>query len=163
MKTVLAIAVLFLALPVCAQHVHGEGRLDVVIDRDQLTLSLELPLDAAVGFERAPRNEAERAALASAGRALHALPFAPNPTARCALQAKDISLPYLDGKAPAAGEHVDIVASYVFRCADPAALKSVETTLFKDFKRLYRLASRRVGPSGQGAMRLTPNRPSLTW
>ena len=68
MKTVLAIAVLFLALPVCAQHVHGEGRLDVVIDRDQLTLSLELPLDAAVGFERAPRNEAERAALANAGR-----------------------------------------------------------------------------------------------
>ena len=95
--------------------------------------------------------------------ALHALPFAPNAAARCALQAKDISLPYLDGKAPAAGEHVDIIASYVFRCADPAALKSVETTLFKDFERLYRLTSRRVGPSGQGAMRLTPNRPSMTW
>jgi len=162
MKYALTIALLLPALPAFAQHVHGEGRLDVVIERESLTLHLELPLDVAVGFERAPRNAAEKAALASAGRVLEAPPFAPSAAARCLLHSKQVSLPFADGKAPA-GEHADIVASYVFRCADAGALKSIETTLFTDFKRLYRLASRRVGPSGQGAMRLTPNRPALTW
>jgi hypothetical protein len=39
----------------------------------------------------------------------------------------------------------------------------VETTLFKSFKRLYRVEARRVGPVGQGAARLTPKNPVLSW
>jgi hypothetical protein len=57
-----------IALPAHAQHAHGEGRLDVVIDKDSIAINLELPLDAAVGFERAPRNEREKAALAADGQ-----------------------------------------------------------------------------------------------
>ena len=110
MKYALTIALLLPALPAFAQHVHGEGRLDVVIERESLTLHLELPLDVAVGFERAPRNAAEKAALASAGRVLEAPPFAPSAAARCLLHSKQVSLPFADGKAPA-GEHADIVAS----------------------------------------------------
>jgi hypothetical protein len=48
------------ALPAQAQHAHGEGKLDVVIDKDSIAINLELPLDAAVGFERAPKNDAKR-------------------------------------------------------------------------------------------------------
>lgn len=141
------------------RHVHGEGRLEAVLDRETLTLSLELPLDAAVGFERAPKNDREKAALAAAEKTLNdpAL-FQPVAAARCTLQSAQVDMPAFDD-----GGHADIDATHVFRCADPAALTAVETTLFKSMKRLYRLEAQRAGPGGQGAQRLTPNRPVLNW
>lgn len=156
-------AILFLALPAAHaqhKHVHGEGRLDAAIDKDTITLNLELPLDAAVGFERAPKSDKEKAALAAAEKALNdaAALWLPTPDARCAVQSVAVGMPKFDG-----GGHADIDAQYVFRCASPAALKGIETTLFKQFRRLYRLEAQRVGPAGQGAQRLTPKQPVLGW
>ncbi len=152
------------ALPAYAGkgHAHGEGKLDVSIERDSITLTLELPLDAATGFERAPKNEQERTALAAAEKALRdpAL-FLPTPAARCTAQAPQVTMPAFDGKQ--GDGHGDIDATYGFRCAAPAELKSIETTLFKNFRRLYRVEARRVGPAGQGAARLTPKNPVLSW
>ncbi|MEW6163915.1 MAG: DUF2796 domain-containing protein [Pseudomonadota bacterium] len=164
MKThiLLTAALLLAASAAQAQHrhVHGEGRLDVAIDKDTITLDLELPLDAAVGFERAPKHAREKAALAEAERILNdaAALWRPTPAAGCAVQSAAVGMPQFDG-----GGHADIDASYVFRCAAPAALKSVETTLFKQFKRLYRLETQRAGAAGQGAQRLSPKNPVLNW
>jgi hypothetical protein len=143
-------------------HVHGEGKLDVSIEKDSITLALELPLDAAVGFERAPKTDQEKAALTTAEKALRdpAL-FRPTPAAQCTAQPAQVTMPAFDGKQ--GDGHGDIDATYRFRCAAPAALKSVETTLFKSFKRLYRVEAQRVGPTGQGAARLTPKNPVLNW
>ena len=158
------LALAALSLPALAEkgHVHGEGSLEVVIDKGNLSLRLELPLDVAVGFERAPRNDKEKAALAAAQQVLSdpAL-FAPTPAAGCKAEPARVEMPMFDGKKPA--EHADIEATHAFRCATPAALKSVETTIFKRFKQLYRLEARRAGPSGQGAARLTPKNPVLAW
>ncbi len=151
-------------------HVHGEGKLDVAIDKEQITLNLELPLDAAVGFERAAKNDKEKAALAAADKALKdAALFLPTPAANCTLQSMEIKVPFTGGMDQhdhaheGESHHADIDANYVFRCANPAVLKGIETTIFKSFKRLYRLEVQRAGPSGQGAMRLTPNKPVLNW
>ena len=152
-----------LALPAQAQHAHGEGMLDVVIDKDSIAINLELPLDAAVGFERAPRNEREKAALAAAERTLgDAALFVPMPAANCTAQPPKVVMPAFGAKAGNDG-HGDIDASYVYRCANPAALKSIETGIFKQFKRLYRLEAQRAGPGGQGKQRLTPKNPVLAW
>lgn len=165
MKTLLCSALLLVltsAVHAGKGHVHGEGRLDVAIDKDQLTISLELPLDAAVGFERAPKNEAEKAALEATAQALNtAALFTPTPAANCTAQPVKLVMPTFDGKG--GQDHADIDATYSFRCAAPAALKSIETGIFKQFKRLYRLETRRVGPGGQSAMRLTPKQPILIW
>lgn len=151
-----------LALPAQAQHAHGEGRLDIVIEKDRLAMNLELPLDAAVGFERAPKNDKEKAALAAARQAVAdpAL-FVPTPLAGCKADVPKVVLP--DFGKTSGEQHADIEASHTFQCTNPAALKSVETTLFKSFKRLYRLEARRAGPSGQGAARLTPKNPVIAW
>ncbi len=156
------------------KHVHGEGRLEVVIEKDSVSLRLELPLEAAVGFERAPKTDKEKSALTASdktlkdGLALWQLTSA----AQCVLQSTHVDTPFLastaEAKASPAGQkghegHADIEASYVFRCANPSALKNLETTLFKSFKRLYRLEAQRVGPNGQGAGRLTAKQPVLTW
>lgn len=158
------LALTALSLPALAEkgHVHGEGSLEVVIDKGNLSLRLELPLDVAVGFERAPRNDKEKAALAAAQQALSdpAL-FSPTPAAGCKPEPARVEMPTFDGKKPA--EHADIEAAHAFRCATPAALKSVETTIFKSFKRLFRLEAKRAGPAGQGAGRLTPKTPVLAW
>lgn len=143
-------------------HVHGEGRLDAVLDKDRLELRLELPLDVAVGFERAPRSDKEKEAIAAAARQLAdpAL-FRPGAAAGCRAETPRVELP--DFRAGKGGEHGDIVATHVFRCASPASLKAVETALFQHFKRLYRIEAQRVGPAGQGAARLAPKNPVLTW
>ena len=150
-------------LPAHAQHAHGEGKLEVVIDQDNITIKLELPLDAAVGFERAPINEREKAALAAAEKTLgNASLFVPTAAANCKAEAPRIVMPAFGTKAGHDG-HGDVDASYSYRCANPAALKGIETSIFKSFKRLYRLDAQRVGPAGQGAARLTPKNPVLAW
>lgn len=163
--TLLAASLLFVlpAAHAAKAHVHGEGKLDVAIDKDQITLNLELPLDVAVGFERAPKNDKEKAALAAADKTLKdvAALFVPSPAAQCTVISADVKVPDLGGSDK--HDHADIDANYVFRCANPAALNGIETTLFKSFKRLYRLETQRSGPSGQGALRLTPNKPVLSW
>ncbi len=155
-------ASLILATPARAHkaHVHGEGKLDVAIDKDVITLNLELPLDAVTGFERAPKNDKEKAALTNAEKLFNdaSALFVPTPAAQCAVHATEVGMPKFDG-----GEHADLSARYVFHCANPAALKGIEATLFKHLKRLYRLETQRIGPSGQGAQRLTPKQPVLTW
>lgn len=159
---ILLTVLLALTPPAHAQHrhVHGEGRLGVAIDRDAITISLELPLDAAVGFERAPTNDKQRAALAEVEQLLGnagAL-FTPTAAARCVPRKVSVDMPKFDG-----GDHADIDAEYQFTCTEPAALKGIETSIFKSFKRLYRLDVQRSGPVGQGAQRLTPKNPNLNW
>ncbi len=162
MKPLPLVAALFVAPIVLAQHrhVHGEGMLDVAIDRDMISLSLELPLDATVGFEHAPKNDKERTALAATEQVLKgaAVLFIPTPEAKCTPAEVKVGMPNFDGNG-----HADIEADYVFRCANPAALKGIDTALFTQFKRLYRLEARRTGPTGQGAARLTPKKPVLNW
>lgn len=162
MKRTILLAALLCAMPALAQHkhVHGEGKLDASIDKDTITLELELPLDAAIGFEHAPKNDKQKAALAAVEKNLKdtAALWLPTPAANCAVQSAEVGMPKFDG-----GEHADVDARYVFRCANPAALKGIETTIFKQFKRLYRLEVQRVGPAGQGAQRLTPKNPVLGW
>ena len=161
MKLSILVAVLLAAPLAHAQHkhVHGEGKLDVAIDKGTVSISLELPLDAAVGFERAPKNDKERAALAGIEKLLKdASLFAPTAAAKCAPTRVEVGMPKFDG-----GEHADIDAEYEFACAEPAALKGIETSIFKSFQRLYRLEAQRSGPTGQGAQRLTPKNPTLSW
>lgn len=142
------------------KHVHGEGKIEAVLDSGKITLTLELPLDTTVGFERAPKNDKEKAALTDAEKALKdAAPlFLPSAAAKCTLSSVQVEMPVFKGK-----EHTDIDAEYVFSCGEPSALKGIETTIFKSFKRLYRLEAQLVGPKGQGTQRLTPKAPTLRW
>lgn len=171
MKTPFLLAALLVPSLAFAQHKHGEGRLDVAIDKHTISLALQLPLDAAVGFERAPKNDKEKAALAATAKALSdaATLFVLTPAAGCTGQAVEVKVPFTGGadRHDHAHEgdthHADIDAKYTFSCTNPAALKGMDTSIFKSFKRLYRLEVQRTGPTGQVAARLTPKKPRLNW
>lgn len=141
------------------KHVHGEAQLQATIHQSQMILQLALPLEVAVGFERQPRTDAEKSALIQAEKALQnatAL-WQPTAAANCQVKKVDVTMPTLDGA------HADITAQYHFECAQPQALKAIETTLFQSFKRLYRIETQRIGPNGQGAARLTPKKSVINW
>jgi hypothetical protein len=162
-------------------HVHGRGTLDVAVDGSILTLRLESPLDSFVGFERAPRNDKERAAVRRMAQALRAESvFVPSPAAKCRLQEVRLESPVLDasllapagtpGESAASGAgsgsrkgHVEIAGEYVYECADAAALRAVEVRLFEAFKRLERLDAQVASPQGQTGARLTAKSRTLTW
>jgi hypothetical protein len=152
-----------LPCPLQAQHAHGEGKLDIAIDKDgsPSTWNCRWTWRSASSARRRttrkrprwpPRQDLADPAL-----------FMPTPAAACKVRngRSRQCMPIRQGRAET--QHADIDATYEFRCANPAALKSVETTIFKSFKRLYRLEARRAGPAGQGAARLTPKNPVLAW
>ena len=142
------------------KHVHGEARLEIAIDKESVELALEMPLDSAVGFEHAPKDAQQKAALDDALRRLGeagAL-WRLSSQAGCTLKSAQVETPQFG-----ADGHADLDADYVFLCARPGELKSIETTLFKAYPRLHRIESQWVGPTGQGMRTLTPKQPALKW
>lgn len=77
-------------------HVHGIAKLDVIAEGASLVLRLETPLENLVGFERAPRNSKEQAAVRKMADALRSdKAFVPTRGARCKLGAVNLESPVL--------------------------------------------------------------------
>ena len=143
-------------------HEHGVVKLDVALEGPQLTLAVEMPLDSLLGFERAPRNDAERKAAAAALEKMRdgAGLFRLDTAAQCTLARATVEAPVLE-RAPVAGakadEHAELEATYVFRCAQPARLAALEVLLFDAFRRVSRVDVQAALPHGQRKASLRRN------
>jgi len=159
--SVLVVPLFALAAPA---HVHGVARMDLAVDGNKLTLSMEMPLDNTVGFEHLPNNDAQKTALAESMKTLRNASdlFVPTAAAECKVESANVGDPFPGGKAKADG-HADVDADYVFHCAQPAALKGLETTLFKHFSRLHRIDVQRATAGGQGAATMSAEHPNMSW
>jgi len=168
MKTfaLLAPTLAALLLPMSAAahkaHVHGAAALTMAVDGGTLSITLEAPLDGFVGFERPPRNDAERKTAAEAMARLKdgAALFRPDAAAGCTLAEASVDAPVLQPGAKAAGEHADLDASYSFRCSNPQALRNVDVALFDAFQRLTRIEVQVAGAKAQS--KSTLRRPART-
>lgn len=134
-------ASLLLALPLAAlagggAHVHGLAKLDVAVDGHRITLHLSTPLDNLVGFERAPRNDAERRRVDAAVARLRDGDrlFAFDAAAGCRMSDVTLDSPVLGlGGTPAGaakGGHAELHASWDFDCRDAAQAAQVQVGLF---------------------------------
>jgi hypothetical protein len=157
--------------PAAAQHKahqHGLLKLDVAVEGALLSVSLEAPPDSLVGFERAPRTEAEkRAAAESLARMRDAASlFKPDAAAQCTVAGAEVRAPVLEGSAkPGAkdgkeDEHADLEAGYRFQCAQPAQLRTLDVGLLDAFKRIQRIETQVVTAKGQS--KITLKRPART-
>jgi hypothetical protein len=146
-------------------HEHGALKLDVAIEGNKLTIAMEAPLDNLLGFERAPRTDAERKAAADVlarlrnpnqGKSL----FSADAAAQCTLSKADVQAPVLEpGAKPAPkDEHADLDASYEFSCAQPAELRSLDVGLFDAYKRIQRIDVQVAGAKSQS--KVTLKRPT---
>jgi hypothetical protein len=178
--TLLSLSLLaFAGAPGAAQahkaHSHGVAQLEVAVDGPTITLKLTSPLDSLVGFERAPRNDAERGQVRSMAQALRSgNQFVPTPAARCRLDRVELTSPVLapellgqSGPAPSTGkpadEHAELDGTFVFRCEDAKALQGLDVMMFDHFKRLRRLDTQVAGPKGQSALKLTSKSRQVRW
>ncbi|HRD98541.1 MAG TPA: DUF2796 domain-containing protein [Rubrivivax sp.] len=146
-------------------HEHGALKLDVAIEGNKLTIAMEAPLDNLLGFERAPRTNAERQAATDVLARLRSpdkgVPlFAADAAAQCTLSKSDVQAPVLEpGAQPAAKDgHADLDASYEFACAIPGELRTLDVGLFEAFKRTQRIDVQVAGPKGQA--KVTLRRPA---
>jgi Protein of unknown function (DUF2796) len=137
-------------------HQHGAARLQVSLDGHALLISFEGPADNILGFEYAPKDDAQKQTLARAEERLKQPTqlFATPPAAECQAQPARV-----DTTLPPAGSgetHSEIEVDWRWECARPQALTHVDVGLFKAFPRLKQLRVQIVTAGGQKAAVLTP-------
>jgi Protein of unknown function (DUF2796) len=143
-------------------HQHGAASLHVSLDGGILQIALEGPADNLLGFEHAPRNEAQKKTVERAEQQLkQAIQlFATPPAAECEVQPARV-----DMKLPAAGSsetHSEIEAEWRWECGKPDALAHVDVGgLFKAFPRLKQLKVQIVSARGQKTAVLRPGATRL--
>ena len=143
-------------------HEHGVARLDVGVEATRVVLFLDTPLDNLLGFEHAPRTEAERqkadAAVASLRDA--AALFRIDPAAGCTLAKVELRSGALGlGKVDAAAKegHGDLEGQIEFQCTAGSKASFVEVRLWDAFAGFKRLDLQVATPRGQ--MKATLRRP----
>jgi Protein of unknown function (DUF2796) len=149
-------------------HVHGQIKLDVVIDGPTVVIEMESPLDNFVGFERAPRTDAEQQTVDSAIAQLRAADqlFKIDPTANCKLGPVTLRSAALGlGKTEGgdADGHADLDGTFAFNCTNAAATKFIDIGLFAAFKGPRQIEAQIASPQGQFKRTLRRPAERLAW
>ena len=143
-------------------HTHGLMTLDVAVDAQTITLAIASPLDSFLGFERAPRSDAERKQVADMVARLKAADqlFQPDAAAGCKLSKVDLESAALGlGAAHDHGdknEHADIAVDIVFSCAKAVDARFIDVKLFDAYPRLRSIDAQVAAPQGQFKRSLRP-------
>ncbi len=140
------------------KHVHGEVTVNIALEGRTLALEIDAPAAQTLGFEKSPRDDRERAAVKAvddwfrSGRNMLGVP----PAAGCRLTKADFTPPKLGGG------HADYRGTYLFDCAAPQALASIEVWALRRMQGLEKAEVNLVTPAGQrqetlrgGAVRVT--------
>lgn len=161
-------------------HAHGQMAMNVAIDAQAITIGLDVPLDNFLGFERAPRTEAERQRVADMVARLRAADglFLVDPRAGCSLSQVVLQSEVLglDPAAPAgqtvakAGAnkrhgdaHADITVSVTFACPKADQARHIDVKLFEAFQRIRKIDAQLASSLGQSKQTLTRAEPRLNW
>ena len=170
----LAGSALFVVFPPMASaqaqhaHVHGQVRLDVVIEGPTVVIEMDSPLDNFVGFERAPRTDAERQSADNAVATLRAADqlFRIDPVANCklgpvTLRSAALGLGKTEGDATEG--HADLDGTFAFNCTNAAAAKFIDIGLFDAFKGPRQIDAQIASPQGQFKRTLKRPATRLAW
>ena len=180
----LASTVLFAAPP----HVHGVGTLQLVLEENSLSVELRLPAINVVGFEHAPNDAQQKAAVQKAEALLKdsgQVLILPD-KAQCKIESAVVTSELLDhddhdDHAHDSGhdhddhdgahdddhddhdhDHADFDVSYGFDCRRPTVLKQITLRLFQQLPRLERLDVDMVTTTGQARQRLVSGQSLIT-
>jgi hypothetical protein len=151
-------------------HVHGQIRLDVVVEGPSIVIEMEAPLDNFLGFERAPRTDTEKQAAQATLAQLRAADtlFKIDPAANCKLgpvklRSAALGLGNSGSTPPAAEGHADLDATFAFNCTNAAAAKFIDVGLFAAFKGPRQIDAQVAAPQGQFKRTLKRPATRLAW
>lgn len=154
------LAIALLAVPAHAQsmeaHTHGHATITLAAEGNELELEMELPGESAVGFERAPSTDEERAAVDTATATLNdaASLFTLTEAAGCTVSETEVEF-------ETEGEHAEFHAHYTMACDDIDALDQLTTTAFEAFPALEEVEVEYALPGGQGAGEMEPGEATV--
>ena len=151
-------------------HVHGQLKLDVAVDGPAIVIAMESPLENFVGFEHAPKTDAEKKAAEAVVAQLRAADqlFKIDPAANCklgpiALQSTALGLGKADAGSSAAEGHADLNGSFAFNCTHAQAAKFIDVGLFTAFKGMRQIDAQIVTREGQFKRTLKRPNARLAW
>lgn len=140
---------------------HGIAHLQVAVAGQAVRADFDLPGMDLLGFEHAPASAAEEAALLAVGTKMRdaAVVLVFTPAAQCSAEKVDFR-----AAEPEPGSvHREFVASYSFRCAQPAELRGFKTGIFLLFPTLSQLSVESQSPAGVRAQKLSGGSPDYTF
>ena len=128
-------------------HEHGVSTLKIALENQILEMELEAPANDIVGFEHAPENKSEKAAIAQALLILKSKPgiFKFSSAANCNI--KDVS-----GEFEVEKNHAGFHIIWKIKCLNPERIKNLETAFFQKFPKANEIEVEIVSNSGQSAI-----------
>ncbi|XZG71241.1 ZrgA family zinc uptake protein [Chitinibacteraceae bacterium HSL-7] len=133
-------------------HVHGAAEIEVVIDGNTIAVALESPADNLLGFEHAPKTDAQKKKLAAVTAQLQQPNSVLTVPAGCTAATPSVDMPAFKG-----GDHADIRAEYQLSCTSRP--ESLTLALWKNFPRIERVKAAIAASDGQRALKLKRGQP----
>ena len=132
-------------------HSHGEGKLNLATDDNELSIEIVIPGHDIVGFEHKAKTDAQKKKVSDAVKALKDI-------------GANIELPKSAGCTPdevdveveAHGDHSEFEIEYEYKCKKIGELSFVKVLTFDKFKGMKKLKAQGVTGSGQHSKTLTP-------
>lgn len=152
-------------------HEHGSAELDAALDGMSLEIELRSPAMNLLGFEHAPRSNADERKVAETlaqlqqPDALFSLPA----EAQCKLDKASLESPLFaegghDHERKETDTHSEVHAHYHYSCNAPDALSGLDLRgLFKAFPGTERIRVQLIGPNGQQGKLLHAEQSQITF
>ena len=164
MKTLIFFSLITVSLASIAQksphshqhHQHGKGVLEIAIEGKTLSGSLTMPLEALLGFERAPKSNKEKSAQSKLETRLGTIEawFEINSEAQCIPKSSQTKLDR-DAKT----KHSDLLYTFSYSCANPGALKEMGLLFFKEYPGVKEVKVELASTKGQRLIMVSPKSP----
>ena len=149
-------------------HEHGKITINAALDRQELSIELDAPADNVVGFEHAPRTDAETTAVRDAEALLKNAQglFGFPPAALCHFSGSQVTAPHWE-PGGAQGEsghehHADYEARFTYRCAEPLQLAWFEPWLLGKLREVHEARVNLITASGQRSQVVTKAHDRIT-
>lgn len=145
-----------------AAHVHGAGKLDIVIEAGKVSIALDAPADDIVGFEHAPKTAEQKAKLEKAVAKLKdaGAIFKTPAAAGCKVTKADAGLEQPDPKAKAS-DHADFAGAFELECAAISKLDAIDLGYFAAFPGAHKLSITIVTAKAQTKREATKAKPRI--
>lgn len=143
-------------------HVHGQAKASLVLDNEQLNLSVTISAYDLVGFEHSPQNQEQKSIIDSVLSELksHAkwIDFTPQ---LCELSDMRIINPFSEHEVHDEHHHSDFEISADYLCKKPEDLRNIEIRIQKLFSKIKSIELQWLAHNKQGLTILTESQQKV--
>lgn len=151
-----------LTLPVLAQHAHGKGSLQLVLNADVLQGQWSMPMEALLGFEHLPKTAAQTEAMRKLQKSLESASYFIEVPADARCQQIEVRAESDMFQGIQSKGHSDLHFAFKLKCANPLALKKFDFPFFKSHIRSNQLKLEWVAQGSQKSATVRSSKPTFS-